>query len=262
MADEGASPPIDIEDELAKLEAELDAITPDGASASEVALGEGDVQDRSHEMVELDKADFLFEPEKEPAKEDDTPFIAEPSFQPEIDTPPVAFKIKWYRKRRTIFACCAIVISIVMGIAMGICGYLFFGRAGEQTRIAVEKVFYGAVRGEIKGWIEPVVLPEKPIELRPFFVPIEPGQLINTKGTYLYVSIAMMPSSGYRTETMEKRKALLRERLYIFFSEQATSGDLNRILTEAAKNRMVDTINSILGTKAVEGVYFTKFYSV
>lgn len=236
----------DIEDDLSKLEAEIEK--SDSAEDDSPLIDDAEPTDKKSEDVELDHAGFSLEEEQEETEETEES-EADPS-EPEPEQPSVPV-IPWYLNKKTI-AVSTIALIIVIMFVMCV---LMRQRVESDKEKQKDPVYYGSVRGKVESR---VLLPDPPLALSPFIVPIYKGQ----DDDYWFLSISVMSPNSKVYEEIKRKNAFLREGLYNLLREIVNDGKADIAYREEIKKEILKSLNKGLQTGKVNKVYFTSFLLV
>jgi flagellar basal body-associated protein FliL len=234
-----------IEDELSKLEAEIEE-----ASDSDDMIDLTNHQkgiDKKSETIELDREEFLTE--KEDNKEAEAPETDRA--KPKADHPASSIT-PWYLNKNIIgiSTITLIIISLVIYISRGELLEPDTGKLKEQ---------YPAIYGSVRERIGPkVLLPNPPLALSPFIIPIES----ETDDAYLFFRISVMSPNSMVYEEIKRKKAFLRGDLYELLKKMVSSSKVSIAPREEIKKALLRALNKRLKSGKIEKIYFTDFLLV
>ncbi len=235
-----------IEDDLSKLEAEIEK--SDGTEDDIPSIDDVEPTDKKSEAVELDHAYVLLEEEQKKIEETEA---ATPEPEPEQPSTPVS---PWYLNKNIIAASTIALIIAIMFVIYMLMGHRVESDKGKQ-KDPVDPVYSGIVRGKV----EPrVLLPDPPLALSPFIVPIDRG----TDDAYWYLSISVMSPNSKVYEEIKRKRAFLREGLYNLLRERVNGGKADITPREEIKKEILKSLNKGLQTGKVNKIYFTSFLLV
>ncbi len=232
-----------IEDDLSKLEAEIEK---SGSAEGDIpSIDDAEPTDKKSEAVELDHADLLLEEEQEETEADTS--------EPESEQPSTPV-IPWYLNKNIIA-----VSTIALIIATTFVIYVLMGHQVEYDKEKQKDPVYPVYYGSVRGKVEPrVLLPDPPLALSPFIVPIDKG----TDDAYWFLSISVMSPNSKVYEEIKRKRAFLREGLYNLLREIVNGGKTDIAPREEIKKEILRSLNKGLQTGKVNKVYFTSFLLV
>lgn len=231
-----------IEEDLSKLEAEIEATGSDDEEAA----------DKKNEAVELDLANVLLQEEKEGVEGTEAV-----SPGPEVKPPPApapAPATPWYSKKNMVgisIVALIIVVSFVIFILM-VKPMVSDKKEGEQQKAPAD---YGSVRGKI---VPEAPLPAPSFALSPFIIPIEKGR----DNAYLFLSISVMSPNRKVYEEIKKKSAFLRGDLYDLLKKIVNGGKVKIAPRKELKREILKFLNKRLNSGKIKEVYFTNFLLV
>lgn len=234
-----------IEDELSKLEAEIEE-----ESDSDDRIDSTNHQkriDKKSGMVELDREEFLIE--EEDNEEAETPEADRA--KPEVDHPATSIT-PWYSNKNIIGISTIALIIILFAI------YISMGKSLEPDTEKLKEqdpAIYGSVRKKIGP---KVLLPNPPLALSPFIIPIERG----TDDAYLFFRISVMSPNSMVYKEIKRKKAFLRGDLYELLTKVVNSGKVKMNPREEIKKALLRALNNRLRSGKIEKIYFTDFLLV
>jgi flagellar basal body-associated protein FliL len=235
-----------IEDDLSKLEAEIEK--SDSTEDDIPSIDDAEPTDKKSAAVELDHADILLEDEQEEIEETEA---ATPEPEPEQPPTPV---IPWYLNKNIIA-----VSAIALIIAITFVLYVLMGQRVESDKEKQKDPVYPVYYGSFRVKIGPrVVLPDPPLALSPFIVPIDRG----TDDAYWFLSISVMSPNSKVYEEIKIKRAFLREGLYKLLREIVNGGKADITPREEIKKEILKSLNNELQTGKINNVYFTSFLLV
>ncbi|MBW2645635.1 MAG: flagellar basal body-associated FliL family protein [Deltaproteobacteria bacterium] len=235
-----------IEDDLSKLEAEIEQ--SDSTEDDIPSIDDAEPTDKKSEAVELDQAEVVLEEEQEEIEETEA---ATPESEPEQPPAPVT---PWYLNKNIIAApAIALIIAITFAI------YVLMGPRVESDKETQQDPVYPVYYGSFSGKIGPrVFLPDPPLALSPFIVPIDRG----TDEAYWFLSISVMSPNSKVYEEIKRKNAFLREGLYNLLIQIVDGGKIDIIPREEIKKEILKSLNKELQTGKINNVFFTNFLLV